>query len=113
MNIENYDFGEITIDGKIYHHDVIIYKDKVDSSWLRAQGHDLAVNDLIEVLIKKPQILIIGTGESGVMRVSDKVIAEIEAKGIKVMASKTREACDLYNQLAPVKDVIAALHLTC
>jgi len=113
MKIDKYDFGEIIVDGRTYHNDVIIYNDKVDSSWQRAEGHDLAVSDLFDVLQKKPQILVIGTGASGVMRVSDDVKKEIEAMGIKMIVAKTQEACDKYNELAPSKNVIAAFHLTC
>jgi len=111
--IDGYDFGEVTIDGKTYHHDVIIYKDKVDDSWRRTEGHRLSLSDVVQILDKKPEILIIGTGADGVMAVPEKVKAEIEAKGVKVIAKRTCDACEEYNKLVPSKNVVAALHLTC
>jgi len=111
--IDGYDFGEITIGGKAYTSDVIIYKDRVDDSWRRIEGHRLSLSDVIQILHKKPEILIIGTGADGVMTVPEKVKTEIEAQGITVMAMKTGEACEEYNKLAPSRNVIAALHLTC
>jgi hypothetical protein len=111
--IDGYEFGEITINGKIYHHDVIIYKDRVDDSWQRIEGHKLSLSDIVQILAKKPEILVVGTGADGVMMVPADVIASIEAKGIKVIAKKTGDACEEYNSLAPSKNVIAALHLTC
>ena len=111
--IDGYDFGEITIDGKTYHSDVIIYKDKVDDSWRRMEGHRLSLGDVAQILDSKPEILLIGTGADGVMEVPEKVKTEIEAKGIKVIVQRTGEACEEYNRLLPSKNVIAALHLTC
>ena len=111
--IDGYEFGEITIDGKTYHHDVIIYKDKVDDSWRRVEGHKLSLGDIATILDKKPEILVIGTGADGVMNVPAGVIASIEAKGIRVIVRKTVDACEEYNSLSPSKNVIAALHLTC
>jgi hypothetical protein len=111
--IDGYEFGEITIDGKTYHNDVIIYRDSVDDSWRRVEGHKLSLGDIAQILDKKPEILVIGTGADGVMNVPAGVIASIEAKGIKVIVKRTGDACEDYNQLSPSKNVIAALHLTC
>ena len=111
--IDGYEFGEITIDGKIYHHDVIIYRDRVDDAWRRIEGHKLSLSDIAQILEKKPEILVIGTGADGVMNVPADVIASIEAKGIKVIVKRTGDACEDYNLLSASKSVIAALHLTC
>jgi hypothetical protein len=113
MHIDNYEFGQITIDGKDYHHDVIIYKDKVDDTWHRIEGHKLSISDIAQIIDRKPKILIIGTGADGVMRVPAEVSAAIEEKSIKVIVQKTGDACDEYNRLAQTENVIAALHLTC
>jgi hypothetical protein len=111
--IEGYDFGEITINGKTYTSDVIIYRDRVDDAWRRIEGHRLSLSDVLQILEKKPEILIIGTGADGVMAVPEKVKADIEAKGVQVIVQRTGEACDEYNKLSSIKNVIAALHLTC
>lgn len=52
MHIENYNFGEIKIDGKTYTSDVIIYKDKVEDSWWRKEGHNFSLGISPKYLIK-------------------------------------------------------------
>lgn len=120
MKIEHYSFGNITIDGKGYTSDVIIYPDRVDSSWWRKEGHNLQSEDLGDVVKARPDILVVGTGASGVMRVPKETVAHLESKGIKVYAARTGEAVDLFNSLqsktgggGKTESVIAALHLTC
>ena len=113
MHIDAYDFGEIVIDGKTYNHDVIIYKNKVDDTWRRIEGHRLSLSDVVQIIEKQPQTLIIGTGADGVMNVPKEVRSQIEQKGISVIIMKTGEACEEYNQISKTSNVIAALHLTC
>lgn len=113
MNIESYSFGNISIDGRQYKSDVIIYPDKVDSSWWRKEGHKLQIADLTEVVNSRPEVLIIGTGYSGVMVVPEETISYLESKGIKVYIERTTKAVELFNKLQKDRKVVAALHLTC
>lgn len=111
--IESYSFGHITIDGREYRSDVIVYRDRVDGSWWRKQGHRLQVEDIPEVLRRQPDVLVVGTGDSGRMKVDDEVREEAKRRGIALMVSDTHRAVEAYNELAPEKHVVAALHLTC
>ena len=111
--IDSYGFGKIVIDGEKYTSDVIVYPDRVDSSWWRKNGHRLSIGDLEDVLKEEPQTLIIGTGNMGLMRVSRDVRQFIEDKGIKLIVAKTKAACDEFNRLRETEHVICALHLTC
>lgn len=113
MKIEHYSFGRITIDGKTYTSDVIIYPGKVDASWWRKQGHNLEVADLKDVISAKPQVLVVGTGTTGFMKVPKETLSYLELKGIEVHVERTDKAAELFNQLQKDKIVIAALHLTC
>jgi hypothetical protein len=113
MKIEQYSFGRITIDGKAYTSDLIIYPDRIDDSWWRKEGHLLQMDDVKDVLKAKPEVLIIGTGNSGFMKVSDKFIDELKSKGIDVYAAKTQEAVSLFNKISLQKKTVACLHLTC
>ncbi len=113
MKIEHYSFGKIIIDGKTYTSDVIIYPGRVDSSWWRKEGHYLQVIDLAGVINAEPDILIIGTGYSGVMQVPKETITYLESKGIEVHVAHTEKAVELFNGLQKDKIVIAAFHLTC
>lgn len=113
MKIEHYSFGKIIIDGKTYTSDVIIYPDHVDSPWWRKEGHNLHVDDLTDAINTKPEIIIVGTGDYGVMVVPEETIKSIRSKGIDVQVEKTEKAVQSFNSLKGKKKAIAALHLTC
>ena len=95
--IDSYSFGSITVNGRRYTSDVIIYPDRVDSSWWRKEGHNLCMEDLREVLRYQPEVLVIGKGKPGLMSVGNDLIEQLK----------------LYNELSAGKKVVAALHLTC
>jgi len=113
MVIQHYSFGKITINGKTYTSDVIIYPGRVDSSWWRKEGHNLQIADLTDIIRAKPQIIVIGTGEYGVMKVPKDTISYLESKGIEVYVDQTDKAVEFFNKLQEDKVAIAALHLTC
>ena len=113
MKIEHYSFGTITIDGKSYTSDVIIYPEKVDSSWWRKHGHTLHIVDLKDVIPARPEILIVGTGHSGAMVVPEETLSYLKSKGIDVHIARTDKAVELFNKFQKNKKTIAALHLTC
>ena len=111
--IDSYHFGQIVINGKNYTSDVIISPDSVRDNWWRKKGHELFLEDITEVLAENPEVLVVGTGTSGLMKVLPEVERATEAQGIKLIAETTEEACHTYNQLCRSQKVVAALHLTC
>ena len=114
MNIvDSYQFGLIVISGKRYSSDVIIFPDRVRDGWWRKRGHQLCLDDIAEVMTENPEVLIVGTGASGLVRVLPEVKQSLEAQGIKLIAEPTSEACQIYNQLCHSQKVVAVLHLTC
>lgn len=115
MSIEHYEFGRITIDGQTYTDDVIITPDGVDDSWWREKGHELCCADLEPVWKARPDILLIGTGARGVMKVLPEAHKEMDRKCAQVHVLQTDVAVERYNQLARKESrrVVAALHLTC
>jgi hypothetical protein len=111
--IDSYDFGEIVIDGRRYTSDVIVYPDGVKDEWWREEGHCLRTDDVEGVLDNKPDVVVVGTGNSGFVRVLPETEKFITSKGIKLIVQPTKEACQTYNQLFSSQKVIALLHLTC
>ena len=65
------------------------------------------------VMTENPEVLIVGTGASGLVKELPEVKQSLEAQGIKLIAEPTSEACQIYNQLCHSQKVVAALHLTC
>ena len=113
MKIDSYSFGSLVVDGKMYVSDVIIYPGRVDPSWWRKEGHRLQIADLADVLTAKPQILIVGTGYSGMMVVPKETENFIRSQGIDIHVATTGSAVELFNAMQGKKTVIAALHITC
>ena len=111
--IDSVRFGHIVIHGREYTSDVIIYPDRVEADWWRKEGHTLYPEDIEAVFVRKPEILVVGTGVSGLMRVSPEVEDRLKAAGILLRAERTERACALFNELSGHRNVVAALHLTC
>jgi len=111
--ITGYRFGRLEVDGRRYTRDVIIYPDHVRGNWWREQGHLLGLQDLDEVFQSDPEVLIVGQGAFGRMRVPEETRAGIRSRGIELFVLPTQEACEAYNRLREQRRVVAALHLTC
>ncbi len=112
--IDSYDFGQIIINGRRYTSDVIVLPDRVRESWWRREGHRLHVEDIEGALQEeKPEVLVVGTGYSGLMKVLPETENYLKSKGIELIVQSTREACKTFNRLVKSKRAIAALHLTC
>ncbi|MCM8776566.1 MAG: MTH938/NDUFAF3 family protein [Candidatus Omnitrophica bacterium] len=114
MKIEAYSFGSITVDGKIYDKDLIVFPDRVLPNWRRKEGHALSIDDLREVLEFEPEVLVIGCGWSSCMKILRAADQFLEDKHIRVIAKSTGEACPIFNQeLDRGGKVAGAFHLTC
>jgi len=111
--IESYSFGQIKINGMLYTSDVIIYPDHVDDHWWRKEGHRLNIDDLKDIWQAEPEVLILGTGYSGLMKVPNDVKELVASKNIELIVESTKEAYKTYNRLASTRRTVAAFHLTC
>jgi hypothetical protein len=112
--IEDYSFGRMTVDGVTYKADVLLYPDHVDASWWRLEGHRLQPEDLKDVFDAQPQVLVVGQGTPGLMRISDGARQAVAERGILLVVARTAEATVRYNELlAQGKKVVGAFHLTC
>lgn len=111
--IDDYRFGKIIINGQLFEKDLIIFSDRILPNWWREQGHSLSMADLNEVIAVKPKVLIIGTGMYGRIKIQDEIIQILESLDIEIIAVRTGNACQIYNQKKAENDVVSALHLTC
>ncbi|MFC1923530.1 MTH938/NDUFAF3 family protein, partial [Chloroflexota bacterium] len=98
---DNYQFGNIIIDGQIHTKDVILLPDRVIGGWWRQEGHVLHLSDLDEVLSADLLELIIGLGAFNRMHVSPEVEEALPDLGIKLISLPTKEACQEYNRRSP------------
>lgn len=115
--IKDYKFGSITVGDHItdqtFNHDVYVTRGKVEE-WWREESHHVAKEDIEKVIAEKPEALVIGTGDSGLMNVPEEIRDYIESQHIQLIELRTTEAVQEYNQLEKSgKKVIGLFHLTC
>ena len=115
MFIESYSFGRMVIEGEEYRDDLMIYNREVNSGWVRRQGHQLSPDDITWITNKDPDLIVIGTGSTGRMKVKDKTRKLLKKQGIEFWIGKTEEAADHFNSKlqAGQKKIAGAFHLTC
>ena len=111
--IDAYDFGRIVIDGTVFTSDVIIFPDRIEDEWWRKDGHVLHIEDIESIVKEQPEVLVVGTGKYGVMKVPSQTREYIESKGTELIVAPTAKACEVYNRVSKDKKAVAALHLTC
>ena len=116
MLIESYSFGRMVIAGEEYRDDLMIFGREVSSDWVRKRGHQLHPEDLTWITRKDPDLLIVGTGSSGRMTVSDESRSFLEDQDIDLWIGNTDEASEYYNVKFEEEGedrVAGAFHLTC
>ena len=85
----------------------------MQGGWWRKEGHALHPSDLDPVFKARPDLLVVGQGANGRMRVTQDARQALEAAGIELVSQPTEQACQSYNRLCEQRVVSAALHLTC
>lgn len=125
--IDEYHFGSITVDGKTYDRDVEVRSvsrkgNKIEVvGWWRRDCHIIDVGDLKDAIEKKPEVIIIGTGSSGMAKVTPETRDFVVEKGIELIIDRTKEAVKTFNMICEDsvieegkhKKVIGLFHLTC
>ncbi len=110
--INSYSFGFMDVDGVAYTTDLIILPSRVIPNWWRKEGHTLCVEDLESVLGESPQVLVIGTGYDGRLRVTEEVKETARRAGIRLIIEPTLSAWKTFNELEEERKA-GAFHLTC
>ena len=115
MHIDSYSFGNIQIDGKDYATDVVLLGGDVKSPWWReAGGHVYAAEDFEELVAAAPEVVVLGTGYFGRVKVLDETLSAFAEVGSEIVVERTGGAVEYFNRFADEgRDVAAALHLTC
>lgn len=119
--IEEYHFGSITIDGKTYNHDVEVRWTGEVLDWWRQKSHVIDLEDIKRALEQNPETIIIGTGESGVAKVTERLEKELKLRGIELIVDQTEQATKTFNIIneesleeeGKQRRVIGLFHLTC
>jgi hypothetical protein len=110
--MEGTSFGSITADGETYPHDIWVFAD--GSIRRRDRNHEFTLDELYGLLEGEPEVVIVGTGQSGCVRVEEAVLEEAKRKGFRVIRDTTPRAINRYNDAVKAgKRVAGAFHVTC
>ena len=111
-------FGSITIDGEIYKRDVLIRlggkvkkRKKKLSKAVYGTSHTISLDEAEHAYQKGAERLIIGTGQFGMVGLSDEAAEYFERKGCQVHLLPMKEAMETWNEAEGA--VIGLFHITC
>jgi hypothetical protein len=111
-------FGSITIDGKIFAHDVIIRlsgqvekRKKKLSKVVYGTSHVMSLAEAKHVYEKGTKRLIIGTGQQGNVTLSEEAADYFKRKKCRVQLLPTPKAIRAWNETEGA--VIGLFHVTC
>jgi len=114
LRIDSFSFGSIVINDRTYTSDLIIYPDgHIEDSWYRRSGHRLSSDDIGTLIESEPQVIIAGTGVTGLVIPEKDLDNLLSEKGIEFISAPNQKAVELYNQLTSKKRVGACFHLAC
>jgi len=117
MKIEEYSFGTIRINGNVYSKDLWLINgkiDKRDKSIAKDKfgaSHKICVKELKKIVTKKTKRVIIGSGASGLVTLTEKASKFLDDKDIKLEIYKTSDL--ILKKIKICEDDSAIIHLTC
>lgn len=119
--IERFEWGQFQVNGEVHSaegrgvgKDICIVGGEVQP-WSARKGHRLTRKMVRAALRPDVEILVIGNGVNGAIRVTEKTRQAVKDAGVKeLIIEKTPKACAIYNRLAREGKAVALLaHGTC
>ena len=109
--------GKITIGEKSYKHDILILTDgtvkRRDDVFLNFVSHNVKQAEIVELLKGYPEVVVVGTGVEGKVRLSfnlERLVTELKAD---LIALPSPEAVSRFNQSVDEgKRTAALIHIT-
>ena len=112
--IDSYRFGAIAVDGIEYNRDLIVYPERLRDGWRSKEGHSLWPTDLEDVFEYHPDVLVVGQGAYGRMKIPDATRRRAKEEGIELVAADTANSVERFNEeMEKGTKVVGAFHLTC
>ena len=118
MKIQGVEFGEITIEGQTYDHDVVISlsgkvkkRKKKLSKEVYGTSHVLSLPEAEHLYEEGCRKLVVGSGMYGRLGLSEEAEAFFRERHVEVTVEPTPEAVTLFNREKGKK--IGLFHITC
>ncbi len=109
--IDAYEHDTFKVNNKIYCGSILVQAEKQVQPWPPDELAAVRAADLHSIIISKPHLVLLGTGERAIFLIAD-LLAPLYAAQITVEVMDTRAACRTYNVLmSEGRDVLAALLL--
>jgi hypothetical protein len=116
--IDKTEFGSITIEGTLYDHDVIIRlsgeikkRKKKLSKAVYGTSHVISIDEAKFTYEDRAERIIIGSGQNGMVRLSDEAREYFDKKRCRVDLLPTPEALVFWNRIDGPQ--IGLFHVTC
>ena len=111
-------FGKITVDKNTYEKDIYILasgeikkRKKSLAREVYGTSHKIGPTELKKLCKGHPRVVFIGTGQSGLMELTEEGLSYLAERGIEVQALATPEVIDAFNRCQ--KQKAALIHVTC
>ena len=117
MRIEKYTFGSMQINGNVYSKDLWMINGKIekrDKSIAKSKfgtSHKICSRELRKIVTKKTKKVIIGSGASGLVTLTEKASRFLDDNNIKLEIHKTSDL--VLKKIEICEDDSAIIHLTC
>lgn len=119
INFEKTWFGGVRINGQDYKQVLVVgeeieERDTARLNELFGTTHRIGDWEIEKLLSNKPEIIIIGNGQSGVLEVTSEVEEKFKTAGVDLRILLTPEAISEFNKLYQEdKRINALIHTTC
>lgn len=117
-HIDSTRFGSITIDDIVYDHDVIVRlsgdivkRNKKLSKHVTGSSHKVSDAEAEFALEAGCETVIVGSGQQGVLHLTNEALAVFEDQGCTVLVSPTPQAIQVFNRTPGPK--VGLFHVTC
>jgi hypothetical protein len=117
--IDKVSWGKIKIDGQNYHQVLIIGKEVIERESDKLHEffgttHRIGDWERKKLLAKSPEIILVATGWSGLVKIDEEFKKELKKKKIELQTVLTPKVVKRYHQLVEEdKRVNALIHTTC
>lgn len=118
---QKYRFGMVKFDDREYSHDIVVHtdgnvkkRDKGHSKRKYGTSHILCADEIEILLDENPEVLVVGCGQVGVLKVGEDARKILAAKNVDLVDLPTQKATDEFNRLKNKgRRVAAIIHVTC
>ena len=97
--ITDFSFGRIAANGQFFNSDIKIVRGTLVPNWWRKSGHTVEIEDVQDILDSDSEILVIGQGQPGYMKITDSLREHLAEMNIELIEKPTARAIETFNRL--------------